>query len=261
MNEFHYEADVETLESADPEGEVGEEFGGDEFEGEFEMNESDEMDPPLTEMDEMEFATELLDVTNEAELGRVLSGLFGRIARRGQRRGRRGNWRRLLRDSPLVQNLKTSLKSVIRQTQAAAPRAASDPGVPPVPPVQPEPRLADGRGGDDAPTAEEILGLELEGLSPEDRDFEIARQIVRLAEEAATQAANAPAEEDPAMAARSAVAAAARRYAPGLLREPSGRPGRGRQGRCDGHHPCSCKGCAGKSGRWVRRGRNVVLKL
>ena len=255
MNESaNYEMDVEMLGSGEPAGEG--EFGGDEFEGEFEMNESDEIDPPLTEMDEMEFATELLDVTNEGELGRVLSGLFGRIARRGQRRGRRGNWRRLLRDSPLVQNLKTSLKGVIRQTQAAAPRAASDPGVPPVPPVQPEPRLADGRGGDDAPTAEEILGLELEGLSPEDRDFEIARQIVRLAEEAAAQAANAPADEDPAMAARSAVATAARRYAPGLLREPSGR-----QGRCDGHHPCSCKGCAGKSGRWVRRGRNVVLKL
>src|SRR5262245_49663210 len=106
MNGFvKYEADVEVPEFGEP-GEMMGELSG---------NELSEPGPPLTEMDEMEFATELLDVTNEAEMGRVLAGLLGRIARRGQRQGRRGNWLRLVRNSPLARNLMNALRNSIRQ--------------------------------------------------------------------------------------------------------------------------------------------------
>ena len=62
-------------------------------------------------------------------------------------------------------------------------------------------------GGKLASAAGRIFGLELEGMSGEDQEFEVARRFVRLAASAAQKAA----------AARSAVAAAARRHAPGLL--------------------------------------------
>jgi hypothetical protein len=59
-----------------------------------------------------------------------------------------------------------------------------------------------------ANTAARVFGLELEGMSAEDRDYEIARQFVRFARTAAAHAARAPAGE--------AIARAGRANAPGL---------------------------------------------
>jgi hypothetical protein len=59
------------------------------------------------------------------------------------------------------------------------------------------------------------LGLELEGLSREDLEFQIARRLVRFVE-AALRGAARTAEPDPDAAARRALAAAAARLAPGL---------------------------------------------
>jgi hypothetical protein len=63
-------------------------------------------------------------------------------------------------------------------------------------------------GASAANTAARVFGLELEGMSAEDRDYEIARQFVRFARAAAAHAARAPAGE--------AVARAGRAFAPGL---------------------------------------------
>ncbi|MDQ1835356.1 hypothetical protein [Massilia scottii] len=60
-----------------------------------------------------------------------------------------------------------------------------------------------------------MLGLELEGLSPEDKEFILARQLVRLADEAARHAGKAGSASP--QSARAAVQAAARQHAPGLL--------------------------------------------
>ncbi|NHZ78390.1 hypothetical protein F2P44_03690 [Massilia sp. CCM 8695] len=63
-----------------------------------------------------------------------------------------------------------------------------------------------------------MLGLELEGLSPEDKEFILARQLVRLADEAARHAGKAGEGGHPSpQNARAAVQAAARQHAPGLL--------------------------------------------
>ena len=61
------------------------------------------------------------------------------------------------------------------------------------------------------------FGMELEGLSPEDQDFELARRVAQWAQAAARVAGRAP-HADPSAAARWAMAKAARRYAPGLWR-------------------------------------------
>jgi hypothetical protein len=95
-----------------------------------------------------------------------------------------------------------------------------------------------------ASVAGSAFGLELEGLSPEDREFEAARQFVRFAGEAAQNAALSD-SPDPVEGAQAATAAAARRFAPGLMgHHPHFVP--------QEHHRC-------RRGRWVRRGRNIVV--
>jgi hypothetical protein len=65
--------------------------------------------------------------------------------------------------------------------------------------------------------ASRFFGIELEGLSPEDQEFETARRFVQLAEAAARHAALASPRLPPAVAAWLATARAAKRCAPGWL--------------------------------------------
>jgi hypothetical protein len=90
--------------------------------------------------------------------------------------------------------------------------------------------------------------MELEGLSQEDQEFEVARQFVKFAGEAAKQAAETSPNVPPQEAAKSAVVAAAQQYAPGLLRPTTPPP------------PAASGGAArGRSGRWIRHGRTIIL--
>jgi hypothetical protein len=73
--------------------------------------------------------------------------------------------------------------------------------------------------------------MELEGLSHEDREFEVARRVVRLGAAAARRAAHTPKIAPPQVIARKALKAAARVHAPGLVR---------------GRHHHGCRHCAAK---------------
>jgi hypothetical protein len=84
-------------------------------------------------------------------------------------------------------------------------------------------------------------GLQLEGLSDEDRDLETARAFVRFATSTAQRAAAMPRSVPAPLAAQKAATAAARQHLPGLLK----RPGQSRP--------------SADSGRWIRRGRNIVI--
>jgi len=113
----------------------------------------------------------------------------------------------------------------------------------------------DGQFGELASGAGELLGLEMEGLSAEDREFTAARQLVRLAGAAAAEAAANPVAQDPQAAAQQALAKAAQTHAPGLLRAQNNQS----------HHSCGC-GSTGnchchsaESGHWVRRGNRIIL--
>jgi hypothetical protein len=88
------------------------------------------------------------------------------------------------------------------------------------------------------------FGLELEGLSPEDQEFEIARQFVRFASEATKNAVMAPEAKNEEAVARAAMVRAAKKYAPGLL----GRMNHITSNRSGNHQ-----------GRWIRRGRSIIL--
>jgi hypothetical protein len=86
----------------------------------------------------------------------------------------------------------------------------------------------------------EMFGIETEGLSPEDRDLEIARRVVRFAGDAVQRLSNER-TGDPAQAARRAFLAAAQRHAPGLASRL--RAGNSTQ----------------STGRWIRRGETIVI--
>ena len=68
-----------------------------------------------------------------------------------------------------------------------------------------------------SPTAGREFGLELEGLSNEDREFEIARRYVDFAGDAVRNLASEHRFLHPEEAADAAVVDAAKAHAPGLL--------------------------------------------
>src|SRR6266508_4616896 len=77
-------------------------------------------------------------------------------------------------------------------------------------------------GGQLASAAGQMFGLELEGLSSEDQEFEVAKGFVRFAGEAVKNATAAAAGADPRATATAAAVAAAKRHAPGLLSATAG---------------------------------------
>lgn len=69
--------------------------------------------------------------------------------------------------------------------------------------------------------AARLFGLELEGLSPEDKEFELALHFTRFAIDAVRNALAAPGE-DASARVQSGLVQSARRQAPGLLRHGAG---------------------------------------
>lgn len=86
--------------------------------------------------------------------------------------------------------------------------------------------------------AARLLGIELEGLSPEDKEFEVARRFVRVGGESVRQLRRAR-SRGPRSAAI-AVARAQRTLAPGLSPDAEPEPA---SGACQGN--CSCSSCSG----------------
>jgi hypothetical protein len=168
---------------------------------------------PLHEAQEMELAVELLEAANEHDFEQFLGDVFSSV----------GNSVGRLVRSDTGQALGGILKDAARQALPVVGRAVGE-------------RIAPGRGGEwggrIAEAAGSLLGLELEGLSPQDQEFEAARQFVRFASAAAEHAALAPPTLSPQTVAHAAATAAAHRFAPGLAHELG--PQRGRVARGGG---------------------------
>jgi hypothetical protein len=178
----------------------------------------------LSDSDEMELAAELLEVGNEAELEQFLGDVIHKI----------GSGLGKFAKSQAGQELFGVLKSVAKTALPIAGGAIGGlVGGPPGALIGS--KLASIAGG--------ALGLELEGLSPEDRDFEASKQFVRFAGQAVANALQADPRADPEAAARHAAVEAARVYAPGLMNIA----GRG------WHEPRR------RTGRWVRHGDRIIL--
>lgn len=208
-------------------------FEAEQFEyGEMESPMYGETGGVFTETQEMELASELLEVTNEAELDRFLGSLINRAARAV------GG----IIKSPAGQAIGGILKGAARQVLPTIGSAVGS-------------YFGGERGaqlgGQAASAAGRMFGLELEGLSAEDREFEVAKRYVSFAGEAVKNMALTPTQQNPRTAANAAAVAAAQSHAPGLLAATAS-PGLGQIQAQPGMPRVH-------SGRWVRRGNKITL--
>jgi hypothetical protein len=196
----------------------------------------------LTEAQEMELASQFLEIASEEELEQFLADLFNRVKSAGgdaYAAGQRAY------NSDLVQ--RQVIPALKLTTRYAGPVAAA----------MGAERIVPGSGpwvgAATKMVADQLLKEELEGLSGEDREFEVARRYIRFAIEALQRALQAPPRVPKPVAAQIAVSEAARSHVPGLVpfvpELVGGTPAaRGSNG-------------GASSGRWVRKGSAVVIDL
>jgi hypothetical protein len=175
--------------------------------------------PPDRAAREVALAAELLEVQSEAELEQFLGGVLQRAAGAvGDRAG--SGARRVL--GHVLKDAAAQVLPTIGHAVGGRPTRGLE-------------RVGDRVAGS-------MLGLELEGLSREDREFEAARAFVRFADTAARTAATT--ERHPMTAAEiaeTAAVTAAQQHLPGLL--PA----------------LTADAPSGRSGRWVRQGNQIVI--
>jgi hypothetical protein len=257
VNGFHdelydqeYEGDFEMY--GDQEGDFEADFEAD-FEGAFDSQEG-----PFSEGQELELAAELLGVSEEAELDQFLGKLFKKVA---------PVVGKILNTQP-GQALKGLLKDTAKKSLPLLGQAVGG--------YYGGPKW-DSIGGQLGNVAGQIFGLELEGMSPEDGELEVAKRFVRLAGDAASQVAQTAGSGAPQQVAKSALAAAARTHAPGLLRSGGTSSAGSPSGVSSGARRCNCGNAGGgasyggasygggrpdargQSGRWFRRRHHIVL--
>ena len=181
------------------------------------------------EADEMEMASELLAVSNEAELEQFLGKLFKKASQAV------GGFLK----SDTGHKLLGAAKNIAKKALPTLGGVAGNfllPGV-------------GGMIGSQAgKLAGNMLGLELEGLSYEDQEFEISKQLIRLFSKAAANAGEAETNAPAMQAAQAALAKAAQQFAPGLLTAKPAHAG------ANGH-PHQKE----HQGRWIRRGSTITL--
>ncbi len=204
-----------------------------EFGNEFGHEYGHELGHELHESLEMELAHELLNVSNEQELNHFLGKLIKGV----------GKGISAFAKSGVGKALGGALKSVAKTALPLVGKAAGTFFGGP---------LGGMVGGKLGSMASNLFELELEGLSPEDREFEVARAYVRFANEAINNASNLTKQYsngNPQTITRTAINQAASTHAPGLLK-PAGAATGARQGAWNG---------LPQTGTWSRRGRVIIL--
>mgnify|MGYP003701374299 CR=1 FL=1 len=180
----------------------------------------------------MELAAELLEVRDEQELDRFLGDVFKKV--------------KAFAGSPAGKAVGGMLKGLLKKALPVAGKVAgSFFGGP----------IGATIGGKLGSMAGNLFEMELEGLSQEDREFEAAKQFVRFASEAVKNAASAPGS-NPVAIARSAVAAAAQRHAPGLL---NGSPVASGMSSTSSMSSLAAGVGRPRSGRWRRISPNKII--
>jgi hypothetical protein len=207
-----------------------------EMEGEFEyaiFGETDgafeeETDYELTEEQEIDLAAELLAVSDDRELDQFLGGLLKKA------KGAVG--------PALKKYLKPLAKKLIPIAATAVGGYFGGP-------------MGAKLGNKLGSFATTLFEVDFESMDGEAMEMEVARNFVRLANAAATNAATAGPTADPNRAAKTALVQAARTYAPGMVRNNANV---GTSGNGVGSITPSVMRRRNK-GRWIRRGRQIVL--
>lgn len=222
------------------------------FEGELDM------ESPFSEAEEMELASELLEVRTDAELDQFLGKLI-----KSAGKAVTGFVR-----SPIGKKIGGFLKGAAKVALPIAGKVAGGFFGGPVGGMI---------GGKLGSMASNLFEINMEGMNQEEMEFEMARKFVRFGGAAAKKGASFSPRVPSAKAARMATVAAARQHAPGLLRKK--KPGTGGGGTCrscgSSKPGITSQGSAGVrpdrvdqglgatpsdvSGRWVRRGSGISL--
>lgn len=182
----------------------------------------------LDEAEETELAAELLSVGSEAELEQFFGDLLKKVG------SAVGSVIKPANVKLLTNTLKGLAKKALPQVGSALGSMIGGP--------------AGGRiGGALASQAGRAFGLELEGLSTEEAEYETAKHFCRFAADAMKNFIQKKPGTNPVTATRAALVDAAKRHAPGLV--STLRAG-------GGAHEL---GQAAQSGRWVRRGNKLIV--
>lgn len=203
----------------------------DEFETDFDEDELGwDEEGPFDEDEETELAMELLSVTNDEELEQFLGKVFKKIARTVRKAVR----------SPLFKKIIRAVKPIAKKLLPIAGRAIGTyfGGAP-----------GGMAGSTIGSTASGLFEIDVTGLSGDELELEVAKRIVRLTGTAARKALTAPTGTPPARAAAAALKAAAKKHAPGLLKKGLAKVTSG----------SAIKIGPARSGRWVRRGRKIIV--
>lgn len=197
----------------------------------------------LTEAQEMELASQFLEIAGEEELEEFLGDLFDRAkAVAGDAYAAAGRaYNSDLVQKQVIPALKTAARTYGPGLAGKAAERVLGPGSGKW--VQSGAQWA----------ADRWLKEELEGLSGEDREFEMARSYVRFAIEVLQRALKVPSRVPPPVAAQIAIGEAARTHAPGLVPFVSELVG------ATASHGAS--NGATSSGHWIRKGSSIVIDL
>lgn len=172
------------------------------------------------EFNEAEWAAELLTIGNEAELDQFFGKLFRTVAKGVSSIAR----------SPVGKMIGGALKQVAK---TALPTLGSALGS-----FIPIPGVGTALGGMAGKALANALEMEAAGMSMEDREFEAAQGVVRLAANAARAASSAPAGANPSAVASQAIKSAIA----AITTANAQAPGRHRN-----------------QGQWIRRGNTIVI--
>ena len=219
--EFENEFELEGEQEYEYDGALDSQVTDDEDEFEFEFELGDDHESPFTEDQEMELASELLNISSEEELDEFLGKAFKKIGR---------GFKRVIK-SPVFRRIGGVLKKVAKKALPIVGGAAGTFFGGPV---------GGAIGSKIGGFASRLFEMELEGMSPEDQEFEVARRYVRLVGATAANAAKMQNKNmSPNAIAKNALKEAAKQHAPGLLKKTSA--------------------AKDKSGRWTRRGTRIII--
>ncbi|MFN0016402.1 MAG: hypothetical protein ACKVU2_17815 [Saprospiraceae bacterium] len=233
-HEYNFESDGE--EEWDGEGE-NEWEGEEEWDGEYD----------LSQEAEYELAAELLAVNSEAELDQFLGKLVRRAARRVS------NFAKSNAGRALIGGLKKVAKTAL---PIAGKVAGSFFGGP----------VGGMIGSKVGSFASNLFEVNLEGMSNEDREFEVARRVVRLSNTAARRAASGIRRGrhrgmSPAAFARRALKQASVKHAPGLLTPVGGGSMTSNVNYNNGGGGGMSAPDLPGSGTWIRQGDQIIVTL
>jgi hypothetical protein len=217
----------------------------------------------------MELASQFLEITSEQELEHFLGNLLRSVT------GAASNFARSREGRQIGGILKKAAGRVLPVLGKAAGQAAGSALAGVTGGSRDRYRKTGGKIGDAlGHAAKRYFRLELEGMSPEDQEFEVARQFVRFASDAIHNAVRQLGTGPAPQIARQAVVSSARQHAPGLITDrmldaariarsspATQQRGTATPARTSKPGGCTCGAANGmpRAGRWEMRGNTIVL--